>query len=130
MCRGNIECIELLLNAGAEIDDDIDMYSPDNEEDDEVAEEEEIIDCRPMIRTEVKNRRKRLLFDSFIMRYIEYNPYRGRIYNQCFPTGNIRVASPSIGSIIIIIIIIIIVIIIVIIIIILKRLERCTTNSK
>ena len=98
--RGRIECIELFFNKGAEIDeDDIDGYAPETNDDDDNNDddEEEVIDCRPMILYEIRNRRKRRAFDSFIIRYIEFNPFIGKIYNRCFPSGNIRVATPEIG---------------------------------
>ena len=50
-----------------------------------------------MILAEVEHRRKRSIFDSFINHHIEYKPYISNIYTLCYPTGNLRVAKPSIG---------------------------------
>jgi hypothetical protein len=54
-------------------------------------------DCRPIIVTEIDNRRKRPIFDSFINHHIEYQPYINIIYTRCFPTGNVQVAKPPVG---------------------------------
>jgi hypothetical protein len=89
---GRMNAVELLLQRGIDIDDDIDRYAPT----------EHIIninptDCRPIIVTEIDNRRKRPIFDSFINHHIEYQPYINIIYTRCFPTGNVQVAKPPVG---------------------------------
>ena len=86
---GEMNAAELLLQRGIDIDDDIDIYAPFN-----------ITihtDCRPIIVTEIDNRRKRPIFDSFINHHIEYQPYINIIYTRCFPTGNVQVAKPPVG---------------------------------
>ena len=92
---GQMNAVELLLQRGIDIDDDIDRYAPFEED-----ENGNIInptDCRPIIVTEIDNRRKRPIFDSFINHHIEYQPYINIIYTRCFPTGNVQVAKPPVG---------------------------------
>ena len=90
---GRMNAVELLLQRGIDIDDDIDSYAP-------IEGLVNIIiytDCRPIIVTEIDNRRKRPIFDSFINHHIEYQPYINIIYTRCFPTGNVQVAKPPVG---------------------------------
>ena len=86
---GHHECVRILIDHGAEINkNNIDIYKPHSNYRN---------DCRPMILAEVENRTKRFIFDSFIKRYIEYQPYINSIYIRCFPKGNLRVAKPTLG---------------------------------
>ena len=72
----NMECVEILLERGIDIDDDINKYAPYESQDvDADGNIIEFTDCRPMIFSEVEHRRKRALFDSFINHHIEYQPY-------------------------------------------------------
>jgi len=87
--------VEILLANGIEIDNDFDKYAPNDGD-----EDADIIDCRPIIFAEVeqrRHRRKRALFDAFINHHIQYQPYINSIYTQCYPTGNVQVAKPSVG---------------------------------
>jgi len=84
----------VLLTFGIEIDDDINTYAP-QENEDEQHEDGTITyveDSRPMIFAEMENRRKRAIFDDFVDNYIEYQPYIDNIYTQCFT--NIKVIPP------------------------------------
>ena len=91
---GRMNAVELLLQRGIDIDDDIDSYAPTE---DENGNDINPTDCRPIILTEIDNRRKRPIFDSFINHHIEYQPYINIIYTRCFPTGNVQVAKPPVG---------------------------------
>jgi len=91
--HSNEGIVELLLEKGIEIDDDIDLYTPCEEDDDDNDDK----DCRPLIFEELQNRRKRAIFDSFISYHIEYKPYINSIYSRCYPTGSLHVAMPPIG---------------------------------
>ena len=93
---GRMNAAELLLQRGIDIDDDIDRYAP-LEYEDENGITINPTDCRPIIVTEIDNRRKRPIFDSFINHHIEYQPYINIIYTRCFPTGNVEVAKPPVG---------------------------------
>jgi len=92
--------VEVLLELGIAIDDDINNYTP-YEVRGAYVDEDEIIpkynDCRHLIFAEVEHRRKRILFDTFINHYIDYRPHINNIYTRCYPTGNLKVAKPSIG---------------------------------
>ena len=91
---GRMNAAELLLQRGIDIDDDIDSYAPfEYENGNNIV----YTDCRPIILTEIDNRRKRPIFDSFINHHIEYQPYINIIYTRCFPTGNVQVAKPPVG---------------------------------
>jgi ankyrin repeat protein len=95
-CYVDMVCI--LLERGIIIDHDIDDYAPDEYLAHEFEEiDEEVPDCRPLILTEVENRRKRAFFDSFIIRHIEYQPYINNIYARCYSAGNLQVAKPPVG---------------------------------
>jgi len=97
---GVVDSVEMLLDRGIEIDDDMSKYTPDQNEDEDEDEDGNIIeftDCRPMIFDKKEHRQKRTIFDSFINHYIEYQPYINNIYNQCYPTGNIQVDKPLVG---------------------------------
>ena len=94
---GRMNAVELLLQRGIDIDDDIDRYAPFEEYEDENGIIINPTDCRPIIVTEIDNRRKRPIFDSFINHHIEYQPYINIIYTRCFPTGNVQVAKPPVG---------------------------------
>jgi len=94
---GRMNAAELLLQRGIDIDDDIDRYAPFEEYDEENGYIIVFTDCRPIIVTEIDNRRKRPIFDSFINHHIEYQPYINIIYTRCFPTGNVQVAKPPVG---------------------------------
>ena len=59
--------VEILLANGIEIDNDFDTYAPNDRD-----EDADIIDCRPMIFAEVEHRRKRALFDAFIIHQLSY----------------------------------------------------------
>ena len=93
--RGQEKCVEVLLELRAEIHNDINRYSPEGNPFN--SDQAKYTDCRPMILAEVEHRRKRTLFDSFINHHIEYQPYINNIYTLCYPTGNLRVAKPSIS---------------------------------
>jgi hypothetical protein len=90
---GRMNAVELLLRRGIDIDD-IDRYAPLEED---ANGNLNPTDCRPIIVTEIDNRRKRPIFDSFINHHIEYQPYINIIYTRCFPTGNVQVAKPPVG---------------------------------
>jgi hypothetical protein len=94
---GRMNAVELLLQRGIDIDDDIDRYAPLEEDEDANGNIIIYTDCRPIIVTEIDNRRKRPIFDSFINHHIEYQPYINIIYTRCFPTGNVQVAKPPVG---------------------------------
>ena len=93
--------VEMLLAKGIDIDNDINKYTlfyfEDEDEDGNLIIMVGIPDCRPLIFAEVENRRKRALFDSFINRHIEYQPYINDIYTRCYPTGNVKVSKPPLG---------------------------------
>ena len=94
---GRMNAVELLLQRGIDIDDDIGRYAPLVEYEDANGNIINPTDCRPIIVTEIDNRRKRPIFDSFINHHIEYQPYINIIYTRCFPTGNVQVAKPPVG---------------------------------
>jgi hypothetical protein len=94
---GRMNAVELLLQRGIDIDDDIGRYDPFEEFEDQNGNVINPTDCRPIIVTEIDNRRKRPIFDSFINHHIEYQPYINIIYTRCFPTGNVQVAKPPVG---------------------------------
>ena len=50
-----------------------------------------------MILDEIQHRLRRAAFDSFISHHIEYPPLIHNIYSRCYPSGDLRVASPVIG---------------------------------
>jgi hypothetical protein len=50
-----------------------------------------------MIIDEIQHRLRRAAFDSFISHHIEYPPFIDIIYLTCYPSGDLRVASPAIG---------------------------------
>jgi len=79
-----IESTRFLLNRGAMIEDSMI---------DDIKHRK----CRRMIREEIQHRLRRDDFDSFINNYIEYPPLIHSIYSTCYPSGDLRVASPSIG---------------------------------
>jgi len=55
-------------------------------------------DCKKLILDEVENRYKKVEFDSFISNYIEYKQYINNIYNICYPIGgNLQVTKPLVG---------------------------------
>ena len=83
--RGQLDSTRLLLDRGASIDPLI--------EDDENLNPE----CKQMILDEVQDRLRRAVFDSFINHHIEYPPLINNIYLTCYPSGDLRVASPAIG---------------------------------
>ena len=88
---------KMLLCYGIEIDDDINTYAP-QENEDEQHEDGTITyveDSRPIIFAAMENRRKRAIFDDFVDKYIEYQPYIDNIYTQCFTSvENIKVIPP------------------------------------
>jgi ankyrin repeat protein len=88
---GYQECVQELLRIGAMISN-IREYAP-------VTNSRGTLytDCRPLIRTEIQQRRRRSAFDSFISNHIEHRPYIDSIYSMCFPSGDLRVAEPSVG---------------------------------
>ena len=88
---GYQECVQELLRIGAMISN-IREYAP-------VINRRGTLytDCRPLIRTEIQQRRRRSAFDSFISNHIEHRPYIDSIYSMCFPSGDLRVAEPSVG---------------------------------
>ena len=94
---GHMNAVELLLQRGIDIDDNIDKYAPSEEFEDINGNIINPTDCRTIIVTEIDNRRKRPIFDSFINHHIEYQPYINIIYTRCFPTGNVQVAKPPVG---------------------------------
>ena len=54
-------------------------------------------ECKQMILDEIQDRLRRAAFDSFISHHIEYPPLIHNIYSTCYPSGDLRVASPAIG---------------------------------
>ena len=81
---GHIECTRLLLDRQAIIDEDkIDDYAHQ--------------DCKQMILDEILHRLRRAAFDRFISHHIEYPRLIHNIYSRCYPSGDLRVASPAIG---------------------------------
>ena len=79
-----IECTRFLLNRGAMVDESMI---------DDIKHRK----CRQMIREEIQHRLRRAAFDSFINNHIEYPPLIHGIYSTCYPSGDLRVASPAIG---------------------------------
>jgi len=82
--NGQLSSTRLLLDRGASIDPEI--------EDDDLNPE-----CKQMILDEILHRLRRAAFDSFINHHIEYLPLIQNIYSTCYPSGDLRVASPAIG---------------------------------
>jgi ankyrin repeat protein len=79
-----VDICRLLLDKGAAINqDNIDIIIN--------------TECQEMVLNEIENRTKRAEFDSFIVHYLEYHPYKDKIYTRCFPTGDLRIATPPIG---------------------------------
>ena len=101
--NGHTGVAMLLSSVGINISDDINEYAP-HENEEEEAEDGGVIyydDCRPMIFEELENRRKRALYDSFVNRHIEYQPYIDNIFALCYPgcsRENVRVARPAVGT--------------------------------
>jgi len=94
---GRIEFVSILIDHYVNIDEDIDIYAPDEGDIDGNGNLLELIDCRPIIFVEAVNRQERADFDLFINHYIEYQPYVKNIYSLCYPSGNLRCATPSLG---------------------------------
>ena len=90
---GKGQILNLLLKRGAMIESNLDAYAPFEGEDDD----EEREDCRPSIVAEIEHRQRRAIFDSFITYHIEYQPYINDIYSICYPSGDTRIAEPTIG---------------------------------
>ena len=84
--------MKLLCEKGSEISD-IKKYAPSRRAFDENLK----TDCRSIILAEIKNRRKRAAFDSFIERHIKYQPYIDRISQICYPSGEKIIAAPPVG---------------------------------
>ena len=82
--RGHIECTRLLLDRQAIIDED-------------KIENIQHQECKQMILDEILHRIRRAAFDSFISHHIEYPRLVHNIYSTCYPSGDLRVASPAIG---------------------------------
>lgn len=92
---GHTLLAKFLVKSGIHISEDLNEYAPSENEDDEVEGGPTVYfeDARPTIFTEVEDRRKKVLFDSFINHYIEYEPYINSIYSLC--NGNH--ARPIVG---------------------------------
>ena len=90
--EGHTEVVKLLCEEGSEISD-IKKYAPSRGP----FEENPKTDCRPIILAEIENRRKRAAFDSFIERHIKYQPYIDRISQICYPSGEKKIAAPTVG---------------------------------
>ena len=87
--KSSHKTVEILLESGITINNDIDNYTYVELDDDYVDPDRvHYIDFRCMIFNEV-NRRKKDLFDSFINRHIEYQPYISSIYTRCYPITNL-----------------------------------------
>ena len=54
-------------------------------------------ECKQMILDEILHRLRRAAFDSFINHHIKYPRLINSIYSRCYPSGDLRVASPAIG---------------------------------
>ena len=80
--QGYIQCTRLLLDRQAIIHEEILNNIPHPE-------------CKQMIRDETQHRLRRAAFDSFINHHIEYPPLIHNIYSTCYPSGDLRVASPA-----------------------------------
>jgi len=89
---GNRNTVKILLDNGIDIDNDIDNYYP--------MDGDMNRDCRSLIVNDLEQRKKRIIFDSLINHYIEYQPYINSIYTLCYPTGNRKVAKPPVGWIV------------------------------
>ena len=85
--EGRNECVRLLLDRGASINMEFKVMfeSLENQE------------CKQMIFDEIQNRLRREAFDSFIAHHIKYPPLINNIFSTCYPSGDLRVASPAIG---------------------------------
>lgn len=82
---GKVEICQVLLDNGAIINEDnIEIIGSHPE-------------CQEIIINEIENRQRRVAFDNLINNHIEYQLYKDQIYSRCFPTGDIRVATPPIG---------------------------------
>ena len=79
----NLTSLRFLLDRGAIID--VNRVCNRNQE------------CENMIVNEIQHRLRRTAFDSFIIHHIEYPLLIDNIYSRCFPSGDLRVASPPIG---------------------------------
>jgi hypothetical protein len=83
---GNIECCFILLQAGAQVLENISDYGqipPTSKE---------------MISNEIDSRRlKCTAFHSFVNSHIEHRPYKDTIYAICFPSGYSSVTLPKVG---------------------------------
>jgi len=90
---GHTEVVKLLCEKGSEILVDIKKYAPSSDPFDDNPK----TDCRSIILAEIGHRRKRAAFDSFIERYIEYQPYIDRISQICYPSGETKIAVPPVG---------------------------------
>lgn len=54
-------------------------------------------ECKQMILDEIQHRLRRKAFDSFIDYHIKYPLLINSIYLSCFPSGDLRPATPTIG---------------------------------
>jgi ankyrin repeat protein len=79
----NLSCIRFLLDRGAVID--VNRVCSRNRV------------CENMIVNEIQHRLRRAAFDSFIIHHTEYPLLIDNIYSRCYPSGDLRVASPAIG---------------------------------
>jgi len=82
--QGHIDCTRLLLDRQAIIDE-------------EGIDDIEHQECKQMILDETQHRLRRTAFNIFVSHHIEYPPLIHNIYSRCFPSGDLRVASPAIG---------------------------------
>ena len=96
---GNRDVVSLLLTTEIDIDEkSIDRYCPIEYY--EIVDDEVITstyeDCRPLLLSEVTNRKMRVIFDNVIHHYIWSQRSVERIYDQCYGRNTI-ISKPPIG---------------------------------